>query len=319
MISRRTFLRTGLGATLLPVSQQLSAATPPADIAAIPAIDTHIHLYDPTRPEGVPWPPKSDALLYAPHRPEMFRAATAGLNVLGAIVVEASDWLEDNTWLLDLASKHDDLVGVVGNFKLGQPGFAAQLARPAANPRFRGVRLKAGDLKSADDSIFRANLRRLVDAGLAVDVLGGPAVLPDVASMAKRAPDMRIIVNHLPFREWDGDPNALTSALRPLASTSNVFLKVSDVIRRREGRVIDDPAFYQPAFDALLALFGDERLIFASNWPVSNRSAPYAVQHSVLLNAFLAHGRATAERFFWRNSVAAYRWVPTPRTAPLRA
>ena len=38
-------------------------------------IDTHIHLYDTTRKEGVPWPPKEDKVLYKPHLPAEFKKA----------------------------------------------------------------------------------------------------------------------------------------------------------------------------------------------------------------------------------------------------
>jgi len=92
-MNRREFLLSAASAALL--SHPARAAEKPN---GVPAIDTHVHFYDPTRPEGVPWPRPSEALLYAPHLPDKFRAASASLNVLGTIVVEASPWVEDNQW-----------------------------------------------------------------------------------------------------------------------------------------------------------------------------------------------------------------------------
>ena len=67
-------------------------------------IDTHTHFYDPTRPQGVPWPPKENQLLYRTVLPADAQALAAPVGVTGTVVVEASAWLEDNQWILDLAA-----------------------------------------------------------------------------------------------------------------------------------------------------------------------------------------------------------------------
>ena len=69
---------------------------PAVHAAQFQIIDTHIHLYDPTRPQGVPWPPKTEALLYRPVLPGAYAEMVRPLGVTGAVVVEASGWLEDN-------------------------------------------------------------------------------------------------------------------------------------------------------------------------------------------------------------------------------
>jgi L-fuconolactonase len=51
----------------------------------MPMIDTHIHLFDPTRPQGVPWPEKSDAVLYKPALPDRYRRVTKGLGIVVTI------------------------------------------------------------------------------------------------------------------------------------------------------------------------------------------------------------------------------------------
>src|SRR5579859_2443871 len=104
-------------------------------------IDTHIHLYDPTRPQGVPWPPKNDALLYRPTLPADFKEATKGLGVTGAIVIESNALLEDNQWVLDLAADNPLIAGFVGHLDPASASFPRHLARFAGNRLFRGVRL----------------------------------------------------------------------------------------------------------------------------------------------------------------------------------
>ena len=64
--------------------------------SAIPIIDTHIHLYDPTRAEGVPWPPESDKVLYKPVLTKDFDKVSDENGVNATVIVEASKWIPDN-------------------------------------------------------------------------------------------------------------------------------------------------------------------------------------------------------------------------------
>src|ERR1039458_2180432 len=120
-LNRRTFLQSSAGATLTGMA---AAQTPP-----IPVIDTHIHLFDVSRPQGVPWPPKDNAVLYKTALPERYRKLATPLGVVGAIEVEASPWLEDNQWVLDVAAKDKILVGMVGDIEPGTPDFRKNLER----------------------------------------------------------------------------------------------------------------------------------------------------------------------------------------------
>ncbi|MBL9211930.1 MAG: amidohydrolase family protein [Opitutaceae bacterium] len=316
-MTRRDFLTRSAAA--LAAAATLPHPTPAASAppSGVPAIDTHTHFYDPTRPQGVPWPPKTDALLYRPHLPPDFQRATAGTPVLGTVVVEASEWVEDNQWVLDLAPRHPAIVGVVGNLRPGQPAFAGDLRRFAANPLFRGLRFRASDVQKSGQPDLRADVRRLADADLSLDVVGNSAILAPTLQLAKAYPSLRIVIDHLPFREWDGKPADLRHALREIAAQPNVAAKISDVVRRSGDTPIDDPAHYQPALDALVDLFGPDRILYGSNWAVSERVAPYAVVHRVVAAYFGSRGRELAEKYFWRNSRTFYRWVARGPAAAL--
>ncbi len=276
--------------------------------ALIPAIDTHTHFYDPTRPQGVPWPPHGDELLHRPHMPDEFVPLAAAVGVVGTVVVEASPWLEDNQWLLDLAGAHPVIVGVVGSLSPGADGFASHLARFTKHPLFKGIRLGAGRLRDGlGQAAFDADLRRLEDAGLTLDVLGGPAMLDDVARVTRLAPGLRIVIDHLPFSEWDQDAGAARRALGPFRDRPRVNAKASGTLRRDFAAPADASAS-RARLDLLYDVFGPERVLFASNWPVSNRMAPYAETRRVFDDHVRTRGLADAERFFWRNSHAVYDW-----------
>ena len=313
--SRREFLS---GAAAVAAASLFPGLAASASTLRVPAVDTHTHFYDPTRPQGVPWPRASDTLLYRPHFPEEFRALATPHAVVGTVVVEASPWVEDNQWVLDLARDDPFILGLVGNLALGRPEFAAQLERFGRNPLFLGLRIGAGELtRGIGAPAFDADLRRLAERGLTLDLLGGPAMLPDVVRATRAAPGLRIVIDHLPFSAWDGDPAAARSALLPVSALATVYAKVSNVVRRGGGSLPEGPAFYRPGLDVLWELFGPDRLVFGSNWPVSGNVAPYPEVYRVVADYFHAKGRAAAESFFWRNSLDAYRWVPRGAAAEL--
>ena len=305
--SRRDFLQlaTMTAAAFGSLPRQAPATTPQT-----PAIDTHTHFYDPTRKQGVPWPPPTEPVLYKPHYPRDFQLLTQNHQIVGTVVVEASPWVEDNQWILDLAKDNPFIVGFIGNLELGKPEFAANLKRFGANPVFRGLRVNARALATGlGQKTFEKDLQRLGERRYTLDVLGDGAMLPDVVRIAKLTPSLRIVIDHLPFGEWDKDVMAMELALVEVSKLPNLYAKVSNVVRSVDGKVIEAPETYRPGLDALWKLFGSDRLIYGSNWPVSNRVAPYAALHKIVADYFGAQGQTAAEKYFWKNSLAAYGWV----------
>jgi predicted TIM-barrel fold metal-dependent hydrolase len=264
-------------------------------------VDTHTHFYDPSRPQGVPWPGKHEKELYRTVLPAEYEKFARPLGVTGTIVVEASPWLEDNQWVLDLAARDPFLLGLVGHIDPGKPGFKSHIDRFRENPLFLGIRVNDEAVSNALTSpACASDFAHVAAAGLEVDILG--SVSPQLVRFADRFSGLRIVVDHLPF-----DPSAQT-ALHELAQRPNVYAKVSGVLRRIGGRVPLDLAPYRPALDELWEAFGPHRLIYGSNWPVSDLIAPYPAVQRIVAEYFVAKGAAAAERYFWQNSQAAYRW-----------
>ena len=237
---------------------------------------------------------------------------TRPLGVTGTIQIEASPRLEDNQWALDLAAKNPVIVGFIGFLEPGKPEFRGMLARFQKNALFRGIRLGAsGDrgfapgLPQAD---FISDMRALAEAGLELDAIGGPSLLPHVVRLTDRVAALRIVINHLPFDPPSEGAAAYQAALRELGQRAQVYAKVSNVPRRSGDRVPDEVSFYRPALDELWEVFGEDRLIYGSNWPVSARLAPYQTAFKVVREYFAAKGQEATDKYFWKNSKAAYRW-----------
>jgi len=298
-VRRRTFL--GIVAPVA-IRDRLAGAL------SIPIIDTHIHLFDTARPQGVPWPDKKDATLYKPALPGRYRKVTAGLGIVGAIEIECSPWLEDNQWVLDVAAKDSIMVGTIGDLEPGHPRFPAQLERFARNPLFRGIRYGnlwgrdlGGELKRPE---FISGLKALSEAGLVLDTANPtPALMADIARLTDRVPNLRVVLDHLPQL----DP--ATANLRELGKRPQMYVKVSGVLRRVAGRVPLDMDFYRDRLDEIWDIFGQDRLIYGSDWPNSDSWGTYPQVLKIVEEYFHAKGTAAAERYFWKNSIAAYRWI----------
>lgn len=313
-LSRRSFVQTVLAATALPGVLGRALAAGADD--EVPIIDTHIHLFDPTRPQGVPWPAPDNPVLYKPALPARYRQIAAPLGIRGAIEVECSPRLEDNQWVLDLAAKDPIIVGTVGNLEPGRPGFRAHLDRFRRNPLFRGIR--HGNLWGRNLGAelakpeFVSDLTALADAGLSLDTANpNPELIEAVVRLTDRIPNLRVIVDHLPQLnplEDAAAERAHRANVRELGRRPQVYVKISQVLRRVDGRVPEDLAFYRARLEEIWGVFGEDRVLYGSDWPNSDQWAEYPKVLGVVHEFFQGKARGVAEKYFWKNSVAAYRW-----------
>jgi predicted TIM-barrel fold metal-dependent hydrolase len=272
----------------------------------------------------VPYPGKDNATLYQPALPERYRGIAQPLGVTGAIEIEASPWIEDNLWVLEVAAKDSIVVGTVGNLEPGKPEFAEYLERYHRNPLFRGIRY--GNLWGRDIGAeinkpeFIAGLKLLAEAGLVLDTANPrPELIETMVRVTDKVPELRIVIDHLPQLDPPAELPArqqYEANLRELARRPQVYVKVSEVLRRVNGRVPTDLNFYRPRLDQLWDIFGEDHLVYGSDWPNGDNWAPFETGLGVVRDYFTAKGRAAAEKYFWKNSVAAYRWIRRDPSQP---
>lgn len=298
----------------------LIAAKP---VPPLTIIDTHTHFYDPSRPQGVPWPPKDDKLLYRTVLPKDYKALATPSPVAGTVVVEASLWFEDNRWILDLAEKDPFIVGFVGHLEsVGTSDFTTQLRHLAMNPMFRGIRIGSARLKEGfKNRGFLDGLKQLAHHDLSVDLLGGPEVLMDAVRLAREISSLRIVIDHVANVRIDGKvpPADWMRGIEHAAKFSNVYCKVSGLVEgtgRADGTAPDDAQFYRPILDAIWNAFGENRLIYGSNWPVSERFAPPATVQRIPTDYFSSKSPRALEKLFAKNARHAYKWITRQPAAP---
>ena len=311
--TRREFLATQAASILTSLAPGMLASQTPAGESAMEIIDCHTHFYDPTRPQGVPWPPTASRL-YRTVLPEHLNALPKPRPITGTVVVEASAWIEDNDWLLELAEREPLIVGIVGNINPIDPDFAPHLKRLARNKFFRGIRVAASKLTEKLKAEDWTELHLLAEHDRSLDINGDFTSFELAAQIGARIPSLRIIVNHLgnipitkepPTKEWIRAVN--TGASRP-----NVFSKLSGLVESasRNGQTAPrDPEFYAPYLDVVWNAFSDHRVIYGSNWPVSETGADYATVQKLTMDYARGKGAESSRRFLSENAKRAYQWI----------
>jgi L-fuconolactonase len=188
----------------------------------------------------------------------------------GSIVVQATTVSEEVDWLLDLAGQHEFIRGVVGWVDLTDDGLPARLDELQKHPKFRGVRHPVHD---EEDSrwLMRADvlrgLKELERRDLPYDLLLRPVHLPLLPELSDRLPRLRMVIDHIakpPIAE--GRLEGWAEDIERAAQNPQVYVKLSGMITEAGANWSAEQLkpFVQHVFD----LFGPDRTIFGSDWPV---------------------------------------------------
>jgi predicted TIM-barrel fold metal-dependent hydrolase len=306
-LSRRIFLGSAaaVGAGTLATAQ-----APP-----IPIIDCHIHLFDQTRPQGAPY--SGGRGNSEPALPPRYRRLAVPLGIVGAIEIEASPWVEDNLWVLEVEEKDPFMVGTIGNLQPEKPEFKEYLERYHKNKLFLGIRYGNNWgynlVGQVSNPTFIEGLKLLQQADLTLDTANPrPDLMEAILKVTDKVPGLRIVLDHLPSMFGRLDANgraAVEKTLQELAQRKQVFVKLSEVLRLVDGKAATDPALYKPTLDYLFDMFGENQVIFGSDWPNQFAADNLPAIVKIVQDYFSTRSRTATEKYFWRNSVAAYKWV----------
>ncbi len=159
-----------------------------------------------------------------------------------------------------------------------------------------------------------APLQLLADHDLSLDVNGGPETPGVIAMAAPLLPDLRFVLNHIGNVAVTSDPPPAEwqSGIASAGECENVFCKVSALVEgaSRNGNVApDDLDFYRPYIDVVWNAFGPEKVIYGSNWPVSDIGADYETLQRLVLEYAVEQGPEATANFCSRNAAKAYKYV----------
>jgi predicted TIM-barrel fold metal-dependent hydrolase len=318
-ITRRRFVETAaaVGGTLAMPGTRGSGAELPSWMKAVPVIDSHVHLFDGTRPLGAGYMGSAAySAMSKTSLPSIYSPLAKPAGIVGAIVVESSAWIDDNLWYLEVCRADPFMVGVCGSLDPGRPDFGQYVSHFAKDPLYRAIRFSrfynadAGKVLLKSDHV--ANLKLLAQADLALDTANPSMPLMQANVMlADAIPDLRIIMDHLP--SFDATPENQTSyetVVKEMAARPNMFVKLSEVYHPRlsDNVIVRD---YEPLRDRLEYLyetFGEDRMIFGSDYPNSYGVATIPEEVGLMKQFFATKTREQAEKYFWKNSARVYKW-----------
>jgi len=272
-------------------------------------VDSHVHFYDPTRPGGIPFPSVDDHLLYRKMMPQHLRDVSDLVGIGGVIVVEASRRMHDNLWIVDLASSEDSILGFTAGLDPASSDFEKNTLELISYSVFRGFRLRPGDMVNVTPQILD-NIMLTGELGLCVDVLVGNEGLQPILSIVGEFPNLSFIVNHLCGLDVDGKnlESSEREILVELSSRSNVYCKVSAVQERAHGiEFRNNQDYFNLVMDRLWCSFGEDRLLYGSNWPVCERAGDYSSQFDITRSFFEKKGESACQKFYQSNCRDAYK------------
>lgn len=227
------------------------------------------------------------------------------LGIQYSVLIQADNSLAETLWMLDLARRYPHIAGVVGWVDLTAEDVAATLDELAREPLFKGIRLMPAPQE--DWHPLSRGLHALAERGFTCDVLPREGMLPLVTEMMRAHPATHFVVNHLAgLPLLPGGAGPWTEKLRPLAALPNVRLKFSAIQGLAEPPPIT-AEILRPYLASALALFGAERLIFASDWPVSTLSGPYAEGINTMREVTAALSEHEQACIWGQSAIATYR------------
>jgi L-fuconolactonase len=278
-----------------------------------PIVDAHQHFWDPDDGD-YGWLSGPCAPIRRIYTPADLAPELAATGVSATVLVQTWGSVEETRRFLRLAEATDFVAGVVGWVDLTDPDVAAVIAELKAGPGGRflvGIRHQVHD-EADPDWLGRADVRRGLAAvaahGLVYDLLVRPRELPASLRAIEAMPDLRFVVDHVAkpdiragaFAPW-------AERIAPLAAhRDRVWVKLSGMVTEADWQRWT-PADLAPFVGEVIRLFGPDRAVFGSDWPVCSLAGGYRRWFAALDTVLAPLSPADRARIFGGNAIALYR------------
>lgn len=244
-------------------------------------IDSHQHFW--TRARGdYTWLTPDLGAIYRDFGPADLEAYLVEAGIDGTVLVQAAATTAETDFMLGMANASDRVKGVVGWIDFENRQDFATLARFAKHPKFRGVRPMIQDIVDID-WMLRSDLdwayRAVIDLDLTFDFLGFPRHLDNALRLLNRHPDMRVVIDHSMKPEIAaGRFEPWASGMRSLAQETKAFCKLSGLATEAGPDWTIDRL--RPFVAHVLSVFGPDRVMWGSDWPVLDLAGTYPGWHA---------------------------------------
>lgn len=297
----------------------------------LPIIDAHHHLWDLRRgPLHYPWLQDPDpepfflgdpSSLKRDYLPPDYRRDALGHHVVGTVHIEAecsrTQQVEETQWLTGMNAEFGMPNAIVAHAWLHTPDADAVLSRQSRFPLVRGIRSKPVTRRTRDaalesvtgsmqDPDWRNGLKLLCKYGFSWDLRVPTWHLEEAADVVRENPDLPVVLNHTGF-PWDRSAEGFVlwrTGMRALAANANCHCKLSCLC------LLDGAWDYEDNRALVLeaiALFGVERCMFASNFPVDGLRVSFRTMFDDFKRMTRTFSSADRLRLFHDNAKRFYR------------
>lgn len=271
-------------------------------------IDAHHHLWKYNDRE-YSWIDESMSVLKKSFSMEDFRKETAFAGEIKSIAVQARQTLEETEWLLSLSESDKTIAGVVGWVPLRSPVIRDHMDRLKSSGRLSGVRHVVQDEPDPmfilrDD--FNNGISALKDFNLTYDILVTEKHLPQTVAFVKKHENQPFVIDHIAkpdiknhsFEHW-------SRYMAELASFPNVSCKLSGMVTEADWTMWTREDL-KPYIDRMMELFGPQRLMFGSDWPVCLVAGGYEKWFSTLDSCLSELSEVERESIYSGNAAEFY-------------
>lgn len=251
-------------------------------------IDAHQHFWTLSRGD-YPWPDHSVAPIFRDFSPADLAPLLAITGVDRTVIVQATDTVAETRFILDIAAQTDWVAGVVGWVDLSAENAVSEIAHLAKNPVLKGLRPMLQNIADSNwilQECVAPPLALMEQNGLCFDALIQPRHLPVIREIALRYPGLKIVVDHIAKPAMGGGKapeQAWLDGMSELAALHNVHCKLSGVVTEiGPDWQLSDIA---PFLDHVLTVFGPQKVMYGSDWPVVNLASDYETWRGVVDDA----------------------------------
>lgn len=272
-------------------------------------IDAHQHfwLFNATEYD---WIDESMSVLKRDFTPEDLRVELTNNQFNGSLVVQARQSLVETNWLIDLAQQNQHIKGVVGWIDLKDDDLEQQLiAYKNVNlvKGFRHVLQGEPDPNFMLDPKFVRGLRLLAKHEFKYDLLIYANQLPTAIKMLEQIPELNVVIDHIAKPDIKGKTGfkAWQQGMEELAQNPNTFCKISGMVTEADWSNWQTSDF-EPYLETIFNLFGPNRVMYGSDWPVCLVAGSYGDIKSIVESYCLEYYPEYLDQVFGLNVVNFY-------------